>query len=593
MLSFARRLAGNLLFLAILLVVVVAWLGGRGPRIPERAVLVVDPTGNIVEESSEALLADPLLRDSVLSETLLRDVVEAIDQAAGDRRIQGVLLDLGRLEGAGLSKLQEIGAALARFRASGKFVVSRSDFYSQRGYYLAAQADRVYLHPMGLVMLTGFGVFNNYYKTALDRLLLRFHVFKVGTYKSALEPFTRSDMSEADRQANAALLTTLWERYKSDVSARRGLNAGAVDDYISGLPRLLEETGGDPAQLALKLGLVDALKTRDQVDEELIGRVGKDPKTHSFNRIGYADYAAALRGKKPKKELRVAVIVARGVIRDGEQPAGAIGGVSLAARIRAAREEESVKALVVRIDSPGGSAFASELIRREIELTRRAGKPVVVSMSSTAASGGYWIASAADEIWAYPTTVTGSIGIFGAFPTFEESLKALGINNDGIGTTPLADAFNPSRPMNPLAAASLQQIVEHGYRTFLRTVSEGRKMAIEDVERLAQGRIWSGEAAQGQGLVDRIGGFREALQSAAEKAGLSDYEVDYFEPEPTVRGRLLKHLTGLLAGLRPAAAGDAALARITRAIAGQEWRDLIELNDPRGIYAYCPDCFQP
>jgi protease IV len=591
-LTSVRRFIGNVVFLILIVLAGSLFFGDRGPKLPESAVLVLDPAGSIVEQTTETLLSHQILGEGALSETLLRDVVDGIDQAAADRRIKGILLELDRLEGTGLSKLQEIGAALMRFRTSGKFVIARSDFFSQREYYLAVHADRVYLHPMGLVMLTGFGVFHNYYKTALDKLMVRFHVFKVGTYKSALEPFTRNDMSDNDRQANAALLTALWENYKKAVSSRRGLSAAAIDDYISGFPTHLAAVGGDAAQLAVKFGLVDDLKTRDEVDAELVELVGKNRKTGRFNRIGFADYVDTLRVSKPKGDPKVAVVVARGTIREGVQPAGSIGGESLSALIRATREDRAVKALVVRIDSPGGSAFASELIRREIELTRRSGKPVVVSMSSTAASGGYWIASAADEIWAYPTTVTGSIGIFGAFPTFEESLKALGINNDGFGTTPLADAFNPNRPMNALAAAALQQIIEQGYRTFIRTVAQGRNLAEAEVEGLAQGRIWSGEAAVSLGLVDKIGNLQDAVRSAAEKAGLSNYQIDYAEPELTARERVMKQLNRLLLSVKQDLFPRSVMG-FGQAAVGREWMELLQLVDSRGIYAFCPNCFQP
>jgi protease-4 len=591
-LTSVRRFIGNVVFLILIVLAGALLWGDRGPKLPESAVLVLDPAGSIVEQTTETLLANQILGEDMLAETLLRDVIDGIDQAGADRRIKGILLDLDRLEGTGLSKLQEIGAALMRFRASGKFIIARSDYFSQREYYLAVHADRVYLHPMGLVMLTGFGAYRNYYKSALDKLMVRFHVFKVGTYKSALEPFTRDDMSEHDRRANSALLTALWENYKKDVSARRGLNPAAIDDYISGFATHLAAAGGDAAQLAVKFGLVDELKTRDQVDAELIDLVGKDRKTQGFSRIGLADYVDTLRAKKPVGETKVAVVVARGTIRDGNQPAGSIGAESLSVQIRKTRRDEAVKALVLRIDSPGGSAFASELIRREIELTRGSGKPVVVSMSSTAASGGYWIATAADEIWAYPTTVTGSIGIFGAFPTFEESLRALGVNNDGFGTTPLADAFNPNRPMNPLVAAALQQIIEQGYRTFIRTVAQGRNLAEADVERLAEGRVWSGEAALGLGLVDKIGNLQDAVQSAAEKAGISNYQVDFVEPELSARERLLKQLNRVYASVKQEVMNRSVIG-IGREWAGREWLELMQMVDSRGIYAFCPDCFQP
>jgi protease-4 len=590
-LSAVRRFAGNLVFLLVIAAIGVLAFTDRGGKVPHGAVLVFEPQGRIVEQASEALFADTIAGQSALSEIPVRDVVEGIDQAAKDARIKGILLSLGRLESAGLSKLQEIGAALARFRASGKFVVARATLYSQRDYYLAAHADRVYLHPMGLILLTGFGAYQNYYRTALESLKVRVHIFKVGSYKSALEPYTRDDMSAFDREANTALLAALWGRYTADVAACRGIGAAAVDDYVGRLPAHLAAAGGDAARVAVELRLVDGLKTADEVDAELAALVGTDPQTHKPRQVGLLDYLAAVRReKKPSGADKVAVVVAQGMIRDGLQPPGSIGGESLSSLIRRAREDRAAKALVVRIDSPGGSAFASELIRREIELTRLSGKPVVVSMSSVAASGGYWIASAADEIWAYPTTVTGSIGIFGAFPTFEESLKALGIRNDGVGTTPLADAFNPFRPMNAQAAEALQQLVEQGYRTFLQKVVDGRRLSFPEVERIAQGRIWAGETAAGLGLVDRLGFFQDAVQAAAARAGLADYRVETVEPELSARDKLARTIGKFFLAAAP---GVREFGELARALGGGPWPALPPLDGPRGLQALCLDCPQP
>lgn len=589
-----RRLVGNLLFLAAIAVAAALLLGERGPRVPQGAVLVIEPVGRIVEQSSEALFPRPLLGEKALAEMPLAEMVEGIDRAAADGRIQGILLNLGRLESAGLSKLEEIGAALDRFRASGKFVIARAMLYSQREYYLAAHADRVYLHPMGLVLLTGLGAYQNYYRAALDNLRVRLHVFKVGSYKTALEPFTRNDMSEHDKESNAALLGALWGRYTAGVAARRAIAAAAIDDYIGRFPAHLAASGGDAARAAVDARLVDALKTPDEVDAELAERVGIDPRTQRPRQIGFEDYLAALRReKKPSRADKVAVVVAQGTLRDGIEPPEAAGGASLSALIRRAREDQAVKALVVRIDSPGGSAFAAELVRREIELTRLAGKPVVASMSSVAASGGYWIASAADEIWASPTTVTGSIGIYGAFPTFEESLKAVGVTNDGIGTTPLASAFNPFRPMNPLAAEALQQLVEQGYRTFLQRVADGRRLAIPEVERLAQGRVWAGETAAANGLVDRLGLFQEAVQAAAARAGLADYRVETVEPELSARERLARMIGRFLLSVDPGLLGRP-IGMLARGLAaGGGWLALPEPETLPGLHAFCFDCPQP
>jgi protease-4 len=553
----------------------------------------VSPSGSLVEQRSEGLLGN-LLDEDVTGETVLQDVIDAIDAARSDERIVGMHLDVSKLQSASLSKLQDVGAALRRFRESGKPVIASAHLYTQRGYYLAAQADRVYLAPVGGVLLTGLGIYQPYLKDALDRLGVQVHVFRVGDYKSALEPALRNDMSEFDRRANAAVLDALWSAYTQDVAAGRGIDPAVIDDYVNHLPERLQASGNDSARLALDLRLVDALKTEDEVRDELIGLSGEDRRRASYARIRLDDYVKATRPqRRGGNGPRVAVIVAKGLILDGTQPAGRIGGDTLSALIRRARSDSDVKAIVLRIDSPGGSAFASETVRRELELTRtRTGKPVVVSMGSVAASGGYWIASAADEIWAAPTTITGSIGIFSAFPTFERSLQALGITSDGVGTTRMADAFNPLRPMNPLAAQALTQAMEQGYRAFISRVAEGRRMPTGEVERSAQGRIWSGRDALERGLVDRMGGLNEAIASAAAKAGLESWSVDYLQQPLTRRERLVKELKELFAAAlhRVAAAGPETVALLRR-FQPVEWSEVTALlSEPFGVYAYCVNC---
>jgi protease-4 len=427
--TFLRRLFLNLLFIALVLLVIGFFLSGSANRIPSGAALVLAPTGKIVEQPAGLLLVDRFYGMSPPAETVLRDLTDGIDTAGKDPNIKALLLDLDSLDGAGLSQLQEIGEALKRFKTSGKTIIAYADSYDQRQYYLAAHADRLYLHPMGHVWLSGLGVFRHYFKKALDDLQVDFHVFKVGAYKSALEPFTRNEMSAYDREANLAWLTVLWDAYKSDVAAQRRLPAARIDEYINNLNVNLAETDGDAAELALAAGLVDDLKTRDEVREELIAMVGADENGDGYKRVAFEIYTAVMlpKARRPRTaDRRIGLVVAEGIIMGGTQPAGRVGGESTAGLIRQAREDAAVKAVVLRINSGGGSAMASEIIRRELELTRKAGKPVVVSMSTTAASGAYWISVAADEIWALPTTVTGSIGIFAAVPTFDKpSIRGL------------------------------------------------------------------------------------------------------------------------------------------------------------------------
>lgn len=593
-LSFCRRLAGNIAFVAVLVFLAALFLAGRRDSLPESAVLVLSPAGALVEQRSEGFLSNELLGEEIAAETVLRDLVDALDLSKEDPRIKAVLLDLRNLTSAGLSKLQDAGAAIQRFRQSGKPVIAAADIYTQRAYFLAAHADRIYLNPMGGVLLTGFGIYHNYYKSALDKLLVQLHVFRVGTYKSALEPFMRNDMSEFDREASSALVEALWASFRADVANGRGIAAATIDDYTNHFPERLADHGGDAARLALAFKLVDELKTGEEVRQELIELAGEDPAKHTFRQVRFNDYLKAVRpnGRSDEAGPKVGVIVAQGLILDGTQPAGKIGSASLTALIRQARTDDAIRSVVLRIDSPGGSAFAADAIRQEIEQVKLAGKPMVVSMGSVAASGGYWIATAAEEIWAAPTTMTGSIGIFSAFPTFERSLERLGVFNDGIGTTPLTDAFNPHRPMNTPMAEALTQIMARSYRTFLSRVAEGRKMSPDAVERVAEGRVWAGRTARDLGLVDKLGSLEDAIESAARKAGLEKYGIDYLQQPLTRRERLLKQFNELFGGLirsaveRVAPSPPAALKWVSESLAD----DIMKLNDPNGIYAYCVNC---
>lgn len=592
--SFCRRLAGNIAFIAVIVFLSALIVTGRRDSIPESAVLVLSPAGALVEQRSEGILSNELLGEDVVAETVLQDIIDALDLSKEDTRIKAVLLDLTSLTSAGLSKLQDVGAAIKRFRQTGKPVIAAADIYTQRAYFLAAHSDRIYLNPMGGVLLTGFGMFQNYYKAALDKLMVQLHVFRVGTYKSALEPLMRNNMSEFDREASTALLEVLWNSFKAGVADGRGIDPEALDDYTRHFPERLADHAGDAAQLALAFRLVDELKTIDEVRQELIELAGEDTAKRTFRQVRFHDYVKAVRADRKSDEPgpRVGVIVAQGMILDGTQPAGKIGSSSLTSMIRQARKDDSIRSVVLRIDSPGGSAFASDAIRREIEQVKLAGKPLVVSMGSVAASGGYWIASGAEEIWASPTTVTGSIGIFSAFPTFERSLEKIGVFNDGIGTTPLADAFNPSRPMNAAMAEALTQLMDQSYRTFLSRVAEGRKMNPDAVKRIAEGRVWAGKTARDLGLVDRLGSLDEAIASAAQKAGLEKYTVEYLQQPLTRRERLLKQFNELFSGLVRTAIAKVAPhpPALLKLVSESFWNDIMKFNDPRGIYAYCMNC---
>jgi protease-4 len=593
-LCFCRELVGNLIFLVLVILILAIFFYDREKEVPDGAALLLSLQGDIVEEKTETIFSSRLFGEPVREEMLLRDVIDVVESARDDDRIKALVLDMRDLSNAGLNKLQDIGEVLTRFKSNGKKIVACGDYFNQQQYYLAAYADQLYLHPMGGVMLTGFGLYRNYFKSALEKLLIQFHAFRVGTYKSALEPFLRDDMSEDAKEANLAWLNTLWSAYKENVAKLRSLTPNRIDDYVNNIAEHLAKAKGDAAQLALDYGLVDGLKTRDEVDEELIRLVGKDLEGRTFKQIQFDEYLAVVQPKRNQTRAdrsKVGIIVAKGIILDGDQPAGKIGGDTLADLVREARQNDDIKALVLRIDSPGGSALASETIRREIELTSKSGKPVVVSMSSVAASGGYWIASAGDEIWAAPTTITGSIGIYSAFATFEKSLDYLGIHNDGVGTTQLADAFDPARPLNPIVADSMDQIIKRSYQQFIDHVAEGRNLPHEQVEKIAQGRVWAGKTALELGLVDKFGNLQDATRSAAEMAGLKDYDVVYVERPLTAREKLVKELNRFLI-----TALNTVQRRTTDPIhriyndVGNEIKQILELSNPQGIYAHCMIC---
>jgi protease-4 len=599
-----RRFLVNVLFFGLLVGLALAVLRSR-PKVPDGAALVVRPQGTIVEQLAagdplERFVAESAGVGSRTKETLLKDLLDAIRAAKDDKRIKALHLDLDDLAGAGLTKLRDLGAAIADFRKSGKKVVAYGDDYLQAQYYLAAQADEVYLHPEGAVVLHGIGQWRNYYKEGLDRLGVEVHVFRVGEYKSAVEPYLRNDMSPEAKEMARDTFGDIWRDYLADVAAARKVKSEDVTAWIEAMPDRLRAAGGDAAKAALAAKLVDKLAERDEVRQRMIQLVGEDKETKSFRQIGVQAYLQARGGDRTGatgKGKAVAVVVAKGDIVDGDQPAGTIGGDSTARLLRRAREDDEVKAVVLRVDSGGGSAFASEIIRRECELVRKAGKPLVVSMGSVAASGGYWIATSSDEIWAAPETITGSIGIFGLFPTIDKPLaKYLGVHTDGVGTTRFADALRPDRPLDPAVADIAQQYIENGYRDFLSRVAQARKMTPEQVDKIARGRIWSGEDAKGLGLVDQLGGIDQAIESAAKRAKLEKgYRVWYVEKEKSLRERIAAMLVAEALDLAVAAgwvtepspsASALSLAGRLRELRADVER-LSRWNDPHGVYAHC------
>ena len=594
-----RRILHLIVLLLIFLPLLILAIGGRVP-VPDTAALVIAPQGALVDQLS----GDPLDRAIAkaqgmpLQETLVRDVIEALRAAAADERIKAVVLDLDGLGGTGLSKLQEVGAELARFKESGKPVIAVGDGFTRDQYYLAAQADDVYMHPMGMVLVDGYSRYRPYYKSLLDKIYVDYNVWTVGEYKSFAEDVTRDDMSPQDEEASRVFLDALWAAYQADVATARNLAAPALQRYADEIVSLLDAADGDTAKLAVDYGLVDELLTRDAMRErirEAIGEAEPAPaRTDEFTQVALDDYVAALRAESSPGigQSKLAVIVAAGTILDGVQPPGSIGGDSLAQLIRAARVDEAVKGLVLRVDSGGGSVFASEVILRELEVFQETDRPVVVSMGSVAASGGYWIAMAADEIWASPTTLTGSIGVGATIPTFQRTLDRVGIHFDGIGTTDISGGLDLTRPLPEDLKALVARSVQRTYADFIGKVAMHRERSVEEIDAAAQGRVWVGTDALERGLVDKLGTLAAAVESAAELAGLEPdtYALDYLEQEPTFAERLLLSLTAkAVAGIGRVVAVPKWSAVVTQAVESTlaPLKFVERLNDPRGVYAYC------
>lgn len=587
-----KNATGNIIFIGLLGVILFAVFNQEARQAPDSAVMIVDPEGVIVEQRRAVDPFEQLFtgESAADDETLGRDIQDAIDMAAEDDRIKAVALDLSRLAGSTLPLYDAIGEALDNFKATGKPVYAFGSGYSQSQYYLASYADKIYIdessiRPLGGVFLQGFGAYPLYMKSALDKLQVTMHVIRAGVYKDAGEVFIRDDMSEFSRESNQELVDTLWDSYLATVARHRNITREDILSYINNYDSLLLQQESNPASLAVQRGLVDQLISRKAWREEMqsISGVSGD----SYKHIGYRSYLGATRPPIPVQNPateKVAVIVAKGTILDGDQPPGDIGGDSLARLIRKARNSDDIKAVVLRIDSPGGSSSASELIRSELAETQASGKPVVASMGGYAASGGYWIASTANKIFSQETTVTGSIGVFATFPTFERSLEYLGLNSDGVGTTSLSGSFNALSEINPMFERTLQNSVNHTYQKFLSLVSEGRGLTIEEADAIAQGRVWTGDRALEHGLVDAIGDLDDAIESAAMLADLDGYDVIYMEKELSTREQLLRQIMESSVAALPPLASDLI------SIVPPEVRTLGKMVSSPTLYLQCMSC---
>jgi protease IV len=532
-LNFTRRLILNLVLVLVLFLLFGAFFGSA-LIIDEHTALVLDPQGSIVEQYStdpgERAIAN--LSGEASKEILLRDLLHVIDEAALDSRIDRIVLIPDQLS-AGISTLREIGQALDRFRATKKDVVVVSEGMSQGQYYLAAHANQILLDPQGSVLLEGFANYRSYYRDALDQLGVDVHLIRVGQYKSAGEPYILNRASDAAKEADLFWMGGIWNEFLDEIAAMRKLDAAALTDDVAHLDTLVPTFDGDLAKLALDRGLADKLATREQARQLLKSMGMPDQSGETFRQVNWTDYLGSqVADNLTDTRPQVAVVVAQGEIVQGEQAQGEVGATTTVRLLRQARNDEQVKAVVLRVDSPGGDAYASEIIRREIDLIKADGKPVIVSMGDVAASGGYWIAMNADEIWAQPTTITGSIGIFGMFVTIPQTLEKVGIHTDGVATTPIAGAFDIRRPFNPQVESILTSVIQRGYRDFIGKVAMARGKTADQVDEIAQGRVWSGTQAKERGLVDKLGGLDDSIKAAAAMANLgTDYRSRYIESE--------------------------------------------------------------
>ncbi|MFT7685238.1 MAG: protease-4 [Candidatus Azotimanducaceae bacterium] len=599
-----KNALGNLIFLLIIGVIVLSIFQSESVSVPESSALIINPTGVIVEQKQAV---DPIAEflsdyENEESETLLKDILIAIKSAETDDRIKLLVLDLHRFQGAAFSKLEEVGDALESFKSTGKPIYAFGKSFSQSQYYLASHANQIFLdenshQALGGVFLTGLSVYPMYYKTALDKFKINFHIYKAGLYKSAVEPMTRDDMSPEAKLANSVWLGQLWSEYADTVTKERGISPENFAAYSDEYDVLLATANSDPNLLAVQQNLVDDLITKQEWIDQLQDIVGGTGT--SFNHISLYNYLAATQSPldtmKPGSQ-KIAVITASGVILDGERPAGEIGGKSLSRLIRQAREDNSVKAVVLRIDSPGGSPSASEDIRGELLRTKEAGKPVVVSMSSYAASGGYWISANANKIFALSTTITGSIGVFSTFPTFEKIANEYGIYTDGVGTTKLSGSLSALQDVNPILDSALNQSVKHTYSKFVSIVAKGRGKTFHEIDEIAQGRVWTAKDALNNGLIDAIGNLDDAINSAAMLADISDYEVLNLEKQRSNKEALIHELLNSSLKTVYEVRGKQSIQQtgirnssLLNTLSKQV-KELMAMSQNAGLYTHCLEC---
>ena len=595
LLNFIRELVLNIFFILIILVCVGIWLQLKSDTTePTRGALLLDISGVVVDKPSVSdklgVIGRQLLGSSSnrLQENSLFDIVDAIRQAKDDSNITGIVLDLKNFAGADQPSMQYIGKALREFRDTGKPVYARGDYYNQSQYYLASFANKIWLSPQGGIDLRGFATNTLYYKSLLEKLKVSTYVFRVGTYKSAVEPYLRDDMSPAAREADSLWIGELWQNFITTIAANRQITAQQAFPGAQVMLDNLKKLNGDTAQYALDNKLVDELAPNAHIDQALIKLFGwnKDNKDFSYTSIyNYPVKPASSEGGS------IAVIFVNGAIMDGPETAGQVGGDTTAAQIRDARLDSTVKAIILRVNSPGGSVSASELIRGELLAAREAGKPIVVSMGGMAASGGYWVSTPANYIIANPSTLTGSIGIFGVINTVQDTLASVGVYTDGVATSPLAD-MAVTKALSPEVQQMIQLSIEHGYQRFIDLVANARGMSLEQVDAIAQGHVWTGEDAKAKGLVDALGDFDDAVAKAAELAKLKQWHLSFWQEEPTLIDMVFDSVTGSVRAALPEALQaylPAPLADAAMAVKAQN-SQFAMMNDPQNRYAFCLTC---
>lgn len=594
-----------LLFVGVMISVSNGLAGGKpavGAAVPSDSALLLNPAGVLVEQAPPRDAFEEMFQQAYgfdePAQVEVRSIIRAIREAKDDERIKGMVLDFSGLAipSTSASKIHDIAEEIDAFRAAGKKVIAVGDSYGQEQYLLAAHADEVYLHEFGNVVLYGYGAYGAYFKSLLEKLKITSHVFRVGTFKSAVEPFIRDDMSPEAKEANLAFLNVLWDEYANGAEQARRLPSGSIKRYANEMGAILSRSGGDFAKAALDFGLVDGLKSKPEQIAYLKKQFGASRDGKSYKNVAFRRYLAAIGDVEDGSAPNVAIVTAAGVIVDGEAPVGeAAGGETVAGFLKRALEDDDVEAVVLRVDSPGGSAFASEVIRENVLALKEAGKPVIVSMGSLAASGGYWISSAADEIWAAPTTITGSIGIFGYFSTFENAAAEIGVYVDGVGTTSLSPIMATGLgPLPPEAADLIQQSVEEGYERFLKVVSEGRGLDPAYVDSVGQGRVWIGRKAQELKLVDHLGDLDDAVAAAAARAGLEEYDAVRILDKRTPFERLFGAAAVQAMKLAGLDRMQARTGMTTMRKAFNQLRENVEFfdgfNDPNGLYARCLAC---